>query len=116
MLHVVIRLSVGPISVPGLFTREELEVLDHLTAAGEVVLVSLGGRPEMPEVRLARVKREKEDVEKRVAKVDRGLHDKAGDARREPVPSAGHGEKDYTGHRDSETGSEGLMRLRRGGP
>lgn len=37
--------------LPRLFTCHELEVLDSLTATGEVVLVSLGGRPEMPEVR-----------------------------------------------------------------
>ncbi|KAK5062884.1 hypothetical protein LTR84_004959 [Exophiala bonariae] len=37
--------------LPRLFTRRELEVLDSLTATSEVVLVSLGGKPEMPEAR-----------------------------------------------------------------
>lgn len=37
--------------LPRLFTRHELEVLDCLTATSDVVLVSLGGKPEMPEAR-----------------------------------------------------------------
>lgn len=52
--------------LPRLFTREELDVMDNLTADGEVVLVSLGGKPELPEDRLLRMKesrQEKEDVE-----------------------------------------------------
>ena len=36
--------------LPRLFTREELAVMDELTATNEVVLVSLAGKPEMPEV------------------------------------------------------------------
>lgn len=36
--------------IPRLFSREELEVLDNMTATNEVVLVSLGGKPELPEV------------------------------------------------------------------
>lgn len=42
--------------LPHLFTKEELEIMDQLTATGDVVLVSLGGRPEMPEEALARKK------------------------------------------------------------
>lgn len=36
--------------LPRLFTKDELLVMDNLTATNHVVLVSLGGRPEMPEV------------------------------------------------------------------
>jgi hypothetical protein len=35
--------------IPKLFSREELEILDALTATNEVVLASLGGRPVMRE-------------------------------------------------------------------
>ncbi|KAI9834096.1 MAG: hypothetical protein M1819_003381 [Sarea resinae] len=35
--------------IPRIFTVEELEIMDSLTATNEVVLASLGGRPEMPE-------------------------------------------------------------------
>lgn len=51
---------------PHLFSEEELAALDQLTATGEVVHVSLGGVPEMPEVRREREKegrRRSEDVE-----------------------------------------------------
>ncbi|ETN43778.1 uncharacterized protein HMPREF1541_11102 [Cyphellophora europaea CBS 101466] len=51
---------------PRWFRREDLEVLDGLTATGEVVHVSLGGVPEMPEVRMERVRegrRRSEDPE-----------------------------------------------------
>jgi boron transporter len=37
--------------LPKMFTARELGVLDALTADNEVVLASLGGRPEMPELR-----------------------------------------------------------------
>ena len=39
--------------MPKLFTPDELQVLDDLTANIPVVLSSLGGKPEMPEVVLA---------------------------------------------------------------
>ena len=42
--------------LPHLFTAEELRILDAPTATGEVVLASLGGRPEMPEDRREREK------------------------------------------------------------
>jgi hypothetical protein len=35
--------------IPKIFTREELEIMDALTATNEVVLASLGGRPVMRE-------------------------------------------------------------------
>jgi hypothetical protein len=35
--------------IPKLFTRDELEIMDSLTATNEVVLASLGGRPVMRE-------------------------------------------------------------------
>lgn len=38
--------------LPRLFTREELDIMDNLTADGEVVLVSLGGKPALPEDKL----------------------------------------------------------------
>lgn len=47
---------------PRLFTAEELSIMDHLTATGEVVHVSLGGIPEMPERELQQ-KSKKSDPE-----------------------------------------------------
>ena len=38
--------------MPKMFTSEELEVMDSLTANNPVVLASLGGKPTMPEGRL----------------------------------------------------------------
>jgi hypothetical protein len=43
--------------------------MDHLTATGDVVLVSLGGKPEMPEVTRSRKGQDMEDVEKRGERV-----------------------------------------------
>lgn len=62
--------------LPHLFRRDELEIMDNLTATGEVVLVSLGGRPEMPEDRMCRVKEEKrhrEDPERGAAGLEGGM-------------------------------------------
>ena len=42
--------------LPKFFSAAELSVLDAPTASSEVVLASMGGRPEMPEVRLEREK------------------------------------------------------------
>ncbi|KAK5093412.1 hypothetical protein LTR70_004772 [Exophiala xenobiotica] len=47
--------------LPRLFTREELDIMDDLTADREVVLVSLGGKPELPEDRLMRGKESRGD-------------------------------------------------------
>lgn len=55
----VIIISLIPLRwvvMPHLFTRRELAVMDALTADSDVVLSSLGGKPEMPEVRLEREK------------------------------------------------------------
>ena len=49
------------IVMPKMFSRLELEVMDNMTATNEVVLVSLGGKPELPEVRLEREKEEKDE-------------------------------------------------------
>lgn len=38
------------VGLPKIFTAHELQILDELTATNDVVLVSLGGKPEMPEV------------------------------------------------------------------
>lgn len=46
--------------LPRLFTREELDIMDDMTATADVVLVSLGGKPELPEDRLVRHKQEKD--------------------------------------------------------
>lgn len=43
--------------MPHLFTRHELEIMDALTADSDVALASLGGKPELPEVRLEREKK-----------------------------------------------------------
>ncbi|KAK5958287.1 hypothetical protein OHC33_000129 [Knufia fluminis] len=61
--------------LPRLFTGEELEIMDHLTADGEVVLVSLGGKPELPEDRLLRNKesRGREDPERGAAGMAAGM-------------------------------------------
>ncbi|KAL8763855.1 MAG: hypothetical protein Q9184_000451 [Pyrenodesmia sp. 2 TL-2023] len=47
--------------MPMLFTRRQLEVLDRLTATNDIVLVSLGGRPEMPEETRERKRLEKDE-------------------------------------------------------
>lgn len=55
----VIIISLIPLRwviMPRLFTRHELGIMDALTADSDVVLSSLGGKPEMPEVRLEREK------------------------------------------------------------
>jgi hypothetical protein len=44
--------------LPRIFTEHELLVLDAPTADADVVLASMGGRPELPEVKRAREKRE----------------------------------------------------------
>lgn len=49
--------------LPRLFTREELDIMDDMTATANVVLVSLGGKPELPEDRMHRQKQEKSDHE-----------------------------------------------------
>jgi hypothetical protein len=43
--------------LPRIFTEHELLVLDAPTADADVVLASMGGRPELPEVTRARAKR-----------------------------------------------------------
>ena len=48
------------IVIPKMFSLEELEIMDSLTATNDVVLVSFGGKPEMPEVVLARANEEDE--------------------------------------------------------
>jgi hypothetical protein len=55
----VIIISLIPLRwvlMPHMFSRKELEVMDALTADSDVVLSSLGGKPEMPEVTLEREK------------------------------------------------------------
>ena len=44
--------------LPRIFTEHELMVLDSPTADADVVLCSMGGQPERPEVRMAKAKRE----------------------------------------------------------
>ena len=44
--------------MPKLFTSDELQIMDGMTANNPVVLSSLGGKPEMPEVVLAEKSRE----------------------------------------------------------
>ncbi|KAF2722817.1 hypothetical protein K431DRAFT_311505 [Polychaeton citri CBS 116435] len=56
----VIIISLIPlrwIVLPRIFTEEELLILDAPTADADVVLASMGGRPTLPEVRLAEEKR-----------------------------------------------------------
>ena len=48
--------------IPKLFSVEELQIMDSLTATNDVVLVSFGGKPEMPEVALARERSEGEET------------------------------------------------------
>ena len=47
--------------LPRFFEAKELAVLDAPTASSEVVLASMGGRPEMPEIRMEREKHGGED-------------------------------------------------------
>ncbi|THV87828.1 hypothetical protein D6D29_00421 [Aureobasidium pullulans] len=56
----VIIISLIPLRwsvMPHLFTRQQLEIMDALTADSDVVLCSLGGKPIMPEVALERQKK-----------------------------------------------------------
>lgn len=60
--------------LPRLFTRHELEVMDCLTATGDVVLASLGGRPQMPEaVRENERQQGSRDVEVGAAELSGGI-------------------------------------------
>lgn len=55
----VIIISLIPLRwvvMPRIFTRQDLSIMDALTADSDVVLSSLGGKPEMPEARLEREK------------------------------------------------------------
>ena len=65
--------------MPRWFSAHELKIMDSLTADGEVVMVSLGGLPQMPEDRLAK---QKGDVEKGDREGEREpadvVHDEAG--------------------------------------
>merc|ERR1712000_540454 len=47
--------------MPRLFSRDELEIMDNMTATNEVVLVSLGGRPELPEVIMEKEKEARDE-------------------------------------------------------
>ena len=94
--------------------------MDHLTATGDVVLVSLGGKPEMPEVRRTREMKGAEDEEKRGEEVEqlareekrKQVEEKEGEApwsrfhRR--TSSAASPARGSSGERP-----EGVMRLRR---
>ena len=60
--------------LPRLFTKHELDIMDSLTATGDVVLASLGGRPEMPEVRRERQQQQaSNDVEAGAAGLSGGM-------------------------------------------
>lgn len=62
----VIIISLIPLRwvvMPRLFEARELAVMDHLTADSPVVLCSLGGKPEMPEVAMEKRRRDVEDGE-----------------------------------------------------
>lgn len=61
----VIILSLIPLRwelMPRWFSSDELRVMDSLTADADVVLASLGGKPEMPEDRLDRVRSGNRDI------------------------------------------------------
>ncbi|KAJ9502199.1 hypothetical protein H2202_002263 [Exophiala xenobiotica] len=47
--------------MPRLFSRDELEIMDNMTATNEVVLVSLGGKPELPEVVMEKEKEARDE-------------------------------------------------------
>jgi len=47
--------------MPRLFSRDELEIMDNMTATNEVVLVSLGGKPELPEVIMEKEKEARDE-------------------------------------------------------
>ena len=89
--------------------------MDHLTVDGEVVLVSLGGRPQMPEARMERVEREKQDVEKRGEAVGDALDGGERDARREAASPFEHHMREYTSEESSNTGTDRAVRSRKGG-
>ncbi|KIW99993.1 uncharacterized protein Z518_10921 [Rhinocladiella mackenziei CBS 650.93] len=78
--------------LPHLFTRHELEVMDCLTATGDVVLASLGGKPEMPEAKMGRTKHQRpdDDIEPGFAGLGGGMiRDEDGDlGRREREKNA----------------------------
>ena len=96
--------------------------MDHLTATGDVVLVSLGGKPEMPEVTRARKGRKMEDEEKRGERVG---EDAIVEERKEITETEGEApwsrwrrrtssaSKPLDGRRASSERPEGNMRLRK---
>lgn len=72
--------------MPRLFTVKELSVLDAPTATADVVLASMGGRPEMPEVRLERERNggrssddeDSQETEKKGADLNAGIRERSG--------------------------------------
>ncbi|EXJ71733.1 uncharacterized protein A1O5_05542 [Cladophialophora psammophila CBS 110553] len=71
--------------LPRFFTAQELEAMDCLTATGDVVLVSLGGKPEMPETKVEKIRqyRPHDDAEAGVAGLGGGMiREDEGDIRR----------------------------------
>lgn len=94
--------------------------MDHLTATGDVVLVSLGGKPEMPEVTRARKGRDMADEERRGERVgaDAMAEERAEEEEKEGeapwssfhrrTSSAASGERAQSTKRP-----EGVMRLRK---
>lgn len=107
---------------PKLFTVQELEIMDHLTATGEMVMVSLGGRPEMREKKLERLRNQRDEERVIEGREERGMEE--GGERMEgggvwsgavegPVRQVE--EKEEIRARDERPVGEGATRLRRQG-
>ena len=93
--------------------------MDHLTATGDVVLVSLGGKPDMPEITRARKGRDMEDEEKRGERVGADATEERAEAEEKEgqapwsgfhrrTSSAASGARGQSSERP-----EGVMRLRK---
>jgi hypothetical protein len=59
--------------MPRLFSRDELEIMDNMTATNEVVLVSLGGKPELPEVIMEKEKEARDEEVAITSTLEEGL-------------------------------------------
>jgi hypothetical protein len=76
--------------MPRLFSCDELEILDNMTATNEVVLVSLGGKPELPEVVMEKEKEARDEEVAMTSTSEEGLPpppDAEAELRRRPTPT-----------------------------
>lgn len=102
--------------MPRVFTERELLVLDAPTADADVVLASMGGRPELPEVRLAREKRDHQDGDGEAVATSSGTSsDAKGDGMRSREAFKDDEEKEVEEEREKQAKREGIVSTLRTG-